>query len=258
MSWTPTAAQREAIEHPADRLQVMACAGSGKTEVLARRVVRLLTEGVEPSAIIAFTFTDKAASELKTRIERRAAEVDRRFADLPPVGRGMFIGTTHGWALQALRELGGAYEAADTLTEEQEWVLLYRMARRLGIVDLYAGLKGKASDKVAAAPAVELFLRSAEVVHDERISREALGSRAPEFGKILDRYEWLLKRMRLLPFRLMITRAIDELQPGHALRARAGRLEYVLVDEFQDFNPAQDRLLALLTEIGEGDRRRRR
>jgi hypothetical protein len=70
-------------------------------------------------------------------------EVDRLSPedhDQPSVGRDMFVGTTHGWAIEALRDLGGEYETADALTVEQEWLLLYRMARRLGIVDLYAGL----------------------------------------------------------------------------------------------------------------------
>src|SRR5690606_34236469 len=131
-------AQRRAILSPAARLQIVAGAGSGKTEVLARRVVRLLFEGVDPASIIAFTFTEKAAAELKTRIESRAAEVDERFRTLPPAGRGLFVGTTHAWALRALQELGGAYELADALTEEQEWTLVHRVARRLGVVDLFA------------------------------------------------------------------------------------------------------------------------
>jgi hypothetical protein len=57
---------------------------------LARRAVRLLTSNVEPASIIAFTFTKKAAGELKERIELRAAEADPQYRDLPPVGRAMF------------------------------------------------------------------------------------------------------------------------------------------------------------------------
>jgi DNA helicase-2/ATP-dependent DNA helicase PcrA len=246
-----TSAQARAVHHPAARLQIMACAGSGKTEVLARRAVRLLLEGTEPAALVAFTFTEKAAAELKARIELRAAEADERFRALPPVGRGMFIGTTHGWALQTLRELGGRYETMDALTPEQEWVLLHRTARRLGVVDLFAELEEKARDKVAAAPAIDVFLRSAEVVHDARIDRGALRERAKAFAEALERYEWLLERMRLLPFRLMIAAAIRELEPGGRLRQRLeGRLAHVLVDEFQDLNPAQDRVLGLLAELG--------
>jgi DNA helicase II / ATP-dependent DNA helicase PcrA len=243
--------QARAVAHPSSRLQIVACAGSGKTEVLARRAARLLTLTPDPASIVAFTFTEKAAAELKARIEARAAEADQRFRELPPAGRGMFIGTTHAWALQALQELGGIYETVDALTEEQEWALLHRVARRIGLVDLYAELVGKETTKIAVSQAIGVFLRSAEVVHEERISRAVLHAAAPRFARVLERYEWLLERMRLLPFRLMIARAVDELEPGGQLERRLqGQLQHVLVDEYQDFNRVQDRLLARLADLG--------
>lgn len=68
----PTANQFRAIQHAGRHLQLIACAGSGKTEVVARRVVHLLTPGrtdsLAPRNVVAFTFTDKAAAELKERI----------------------------------------------------------------------------------------------------------------------------------------------------------------------------------------------
>src|SRR5690606_27158596 len=187
--------QRRAVLGPAGRLQIAGGAGSGEAEVLARRVVRLLVEGFDPASIIAFTFTEKAAAELKARIETRAAEADERFRELPPVGRGLFIGTTHAWALRALQELGGAYELADALSEEQEWALVYRVARRLGVVDLYAEHVGP-TGKISVAQAVSMFLRSAEVVHNERLERETARAAAPRFAEVLERYEWLLGEMR--------------------------------------------------------------
>lgn len=253
-----TPEQQAAVVHPARRLSIVASAGSGKTEVLARRVVLRLLEGADPASIIAFTFTEKAAEELKARIEARAAEASPAFAELPPVARGLFVGTTHGWAFQMLQQLGGEYGAVDALTEEQEWALLFRLARRLGIVDLYAALQGKGAPaaagvgaRVATAPAVHVFLRSAEVVHNERVDRETLRREAPEFAAVLERYEALLQEMRLVPFRLMLSRAVDELGPGGHLRARLqGVVRHVFVDEFQDFNRTQDELLARLVSLG--------
>jgi ATP-dependent DNA helicase UvrD/PcrA len=248
---TLTETQEKAIQHPATHLQLLACAGAGKTEVLARRAVRLLTEGADPRSVLAFTFTEKAAKELKQRIETRAGEAAPSFKDLPPGSRGMFIGTTHSWALGALQDLGGRYATWDAISEEQEWALLHRFARRLGVVDLYAELQHKAGDKVAVAPAVDVFLHSMEVVHNERIDRRQLQQLAPRFASVLQTYERLLIDMRLVPFRLMIGYAADELKPGGSLRTLVqGRLRHVLVDEFQDFNRAQDELLGHFVEAG--------
>ncbi|MCL6647889.1 MAG: ATP-dependent helicase [Chloroflexi bacterium] len=245
-------AQEEAIRHPATRLQVVASAGAGKTEVLARRAVWLLTgKHLPPDSILAFTFTEKAAAELRERIEERAAEADPAFAALPPVSRGMFIGTTHSWALEALRELGGIYETVDVLDEASEWSLLQRVARRIGLVELYAEAEGRETARVALAPAVERFLRSAEVVYNERIARDRLAAAAPRFAAVLERYDRLLLDMRLLPFRMLLDRAADALAPGGPLWSRLrGRLRHVLVDEAQDFNRAQEEILRRLMELG--------
>jgi len=68
-------AQSRIIEHRGCDLQIIACAGAGKTEAVSRRVAGLLAEGVEPEAIVAFTFTEKAGAELKDRIYRRCEEL---------------------------------------------------------------------------------------------------------------------------------------------------------------------------------------
>jgi DNA helicase II / ATP-dependent DNA helicase PcrA len=100
MKFTP--AQQSAIDFHGRDLQLIACAGSGKTEVVARRVVHLLRPGgggLQPRNIIAFTFTDKAAAELKDRIVRRVHESLGEVLGLAE----MFVGTIHGFALELLK-----------------------------------------------------------------------------------------------------------------------------------------------------------
>ncbi len=69
--FTASPEQLKVIRHRGGHLQVVACAGAGKTEAISRRVAALIDEGVEPSQIVAFTFTDRVAEWLKTRIGRK-------------------------------------------------------------------------------------------------------------------------------------------------------------------------------------------
>ena len=244
-----TAAQREAVELPAGAFQILACAGSGKTEVLARRTVKHLLDGVPPEQIVAFTFTEKAAGELRDRIERRAAEADARFRSLPPSSRGLFVGTIHSYCLRLLQEHGGLFELYDPVPEEREWALLQRFARRLGVVGLMS--QTWPGTPVSVKRSVEVFRRSTAVVYNERVPRPVLQSRCPEFASVLARYEELLAQMQLLSFDQMIDHACTELAPGGRLRDTfSGRVTQVLVDEYQDLNRAQEEILTRLVEVG--------
>src|SRR5216117_4074439 len=98
-----TLSQSLAISHAGRNLQLIACAGSGKTEVVARRVVYLLTPGkgggLAPRNIVAFTFTDKAAAELKERIVTRTRQA---LGDISGMAE-MFVGTIHAFCLELLK-----------------------------------------------------------------------------------------------------------------------------------------------------------
>ncbi|MGD0517871.1 MAG: UvrD-helicase domain-containing protein, partial [Thermoguttaceae bacterium] len=98
-----TNAQLEAIGHPPGNLQLIACAGSGKTEVVAQRVAALLKDGMKnglaPRNFVAFTFTEKAAAELKDRIVARVAKVIGEVNGMAE----MYVGTIHGFCLELLK-----------------------------------------------------------------------------------------------------------------------------------------------------------
>ena len=120
-----TNSQRRAIEHRLENLQLIACAGSGKTEVVARRVVHLLTPGRKgsllPKNIIAFTFTDKAAAELKERIVTRTREA---LGEIPGMAE-MFVGTIHAFCLELLKSESPKYLKYEILALPGiEWVIL--------------------------------------------------------------------------------------------------------------------------------------
>ena len=94
--------QQQFVSHRGADLQVIACAGSGKTESISRRVAALIAEGAPPEFIIAFTFTERAAAELKERIGRRVLERSGRDA-VERLGP-MFVGTIHGYCFRLLQD----------------------------------------------------------------------------------------------------------------------------------------------------------
>src|SRR5687768_6774534 len=124
-------AQQSVVSHRGSDLQVIACAGSGKTEAISRRVASLIAEGAEPESIVAFTFTERAAGELKNRIAGRVADL---------MGTGvlerlatMFVGTIHGYCLRLLQDHVPRYGNYDVLDEHRHAGLLSREYRRIGL-----------------------------------------------------------------------------------------------------------------------------
>src|SRR4051794_15964598 len=99
---TYTDAQAEAIRTLGDPLQIIACAGSGKTQVISQRIAKILAQpGVVPRNVVAFTFTEKAAAELKERI---LGLVEDELGDVTGLAE-MYVGTMHGYALDLLQRL---------------------------------------------------------------------------------------------------------------------------------------------------------
>jgi DNA helicase-2/ATP-dependent DNA helicase PcrA len=115
-----TGSQQRAVQFGGRNLQLIACAGSGKTEVVARRVVHLLTPGrvdsLVPANIIAFTFTEKAAAELKDRIHTRTREM----LGVVPGMAEMFVGTIDAFCLELLKSEAPKYLKYEVLNEVQQ------------------------------------------------------------------------------------------------------------------------------------------
>ena len=129
-----TIAQRQAIEHSGRNLQLIACAGSGKTEVVARRIAHLLTrqgdDRLEPRNIVAFTFTEKAAAELKERIFRRAREAHG--GDITGMAE-MYVGTIHGFCQELLQNEVPEYLKYEVLDRNRQQLYINRKSRLTGL-----------------------------------------------------------------------------------------------------------------------------
>lgn len=225
-----------AVRHRGSHLQIIACAGSGKTEVVAQRVADLLAEGADAGSIIAFTFTERAAEELKARI---AARVEQRLgtAALDKLGRA-FVGTIHAYCFRFLQQYVPAYETYDVLDERRLTAFLCRQERALDL----RSLTGRQFESIKA------FLKNLDVVENELISAENLDD---PFATMVVRFYELLDQFRLLTYGQLISRAVTELSRPEVRETVQSTLRYLIVDEYQDVNPAQENLISLLAGGGQ-------
>lgn len=134
-----TATQRAAIGTLDDPLLIVACAGSGKTQVISQRIVETLgRDDVEPKNIVAFTFTDKAAAELKERVTNLVV------AEMPGMTglAELFIGTMHGYARDLLQTYVPAAFKRNILDETQARLFIDRHSRASGLTTTDAVVQG--------------------------------------------------------------------------------------------------------------------
>ena len=236
--------QRDAVTRTEGPVLVLAGAGSGKTGVIAHRVVHLLDRGVPPRAILAVTFTNKAASEMKERIIKLAG------AGGAVRCRGLAVSTFHAFGVRILREQyapAGLPQRFAIFDSGDQAALVKRLLRDLKVEDrkfdvprvLSILSRRRTSGQSAAQPdADEQLARGKdpeyELVADELLPRYELGLRAMgavDFDDLL-----------LLPLRLF-----REQRP--ILELYTKRYRYLLVDEYQDTNATQFQLLELLAGL---------
>jgi len=211
-------------------IQIIACAGSGKTEALARRVAHLLDQSVPPESIIAFTFTKKAASELKQRIVDRSKQMCGESV-LGSIGR-MYVGTIHAYALQLLRTYVPRYAAYDLIEEDALRAWIARHSKQILGTPEWEGLWGRISD----------FLRDVDLVENEAVRLAG----ADAFSRKYRRLAEILDSHRLLTFGQSIAAACKELLRPVVKRLVHEDIRFVFVDEYQDVNPSQECLIRSL------------
>jgi DNA helicase-2/ATP-dependent DNA helicase PcrA len=222
-----------AVRHRGSHLQIIAGAGSGKTEVVAQRVADLLAEGAPAESIVAFTFTERAADELKNRIAHRVKDRLGRAA-LDQL-TNLFVGTIHSYCFRLLQQRVARYETYDVLDDNQLTAFLSREANRLDVRQL------DAKNRLFAS--IQAFLRGVEVIENELLEPQTM----PEpFRTVLMNYYETLDRYRLLTYGQQIVRAVTELEDPDLAATVHAELRHLIVDEYQDVNPAQERLVELL------------
>jgi DNA helicase-2/ATP-dependent DNA helicase PcrA len=225
------AAQREAVSAPAGNILVLAGAGSGKTRVLVHRIAWLVrVENVSPYGVMAVTFTNKAAQEMRQRTEV--------LLGIPVAG--MWVGTFHGISHRLLRQhwreanLPQTFQIIDAQDQQ-------RLVKRV--------LKSLELDETRWPPKQAAWFinsRKEEGIRPQNI---------PDNGDVVTRqlirvytaYEETCKRMGVIDFAELLLRTLELLRDNETLLIHyQQRFQYVLVDEFQDTNSIQYALLRLL------------
>ena len=243
MNYTPH--QRQAITHLDGNLQIIACAGAGKTQTISARIVNILKDkkrdGVTPANIVALTFTEKAAGELKDRIHRLCKEeldTDRGLADL-------FVGTIHAYCLNLL-QAPPLYKFLKytVLTDVQQRLLIDRNSSRSGLTHVPL-LSGGNLERWKDS---RLYQQLLAICSDGHADQKNLPQGVKE--AVVKYYE-LLDSKKYLDYTRIIAQAVDELKLNTALRAKvATQLKYLVVDEYQDVNPLQEMLIRELHNLG--------
>ncbi|HEX6474162.1 MAG TPA: UvrD-helicase domain-containing protein, partial [Candidatus Limnocylindria bacterium] len=224
--------QREAVQHPSGPLLILAGAGSGKTRVLAHRVAYLVAIGVKPWQIVAVTFTNKAANEMRERIAGLIGEEGAREAT---------IGTFHAICARILRRDGDKVGLSRSFN-------IYDRADQVALVK--GVLKALDLDDKRFAPAGMLAWigqRKDELADVATASRQAANFYDETAARVYASYQRQLQEDDAVDFDDLLMRVVELFEQHPEVLAKyQGRWQQILVDEYQDTNRAQYLICSML------------
>ncbi len=240
-----TQAQADAIACVEEPLQVIACAGSGKTQVISQRIAGILERpGVEPRNIVAFTFTEKAAAELKDRVTTLVEEQHGAITGLAE----MHIGTMHGYCLDLLQR---------HVPETFKFSVLNDITGRM-FVDRYSAKSGLTTCPTSSTGTPHLrryihsglFLQAMSVLREDQVDESLVPDGVLESARA---FFGTAYRHAYFDYTELVNLAVQFLEDeqDHPVRDHVREdIRYVVVDEYQDVNPLQERLIRGLVRHG--------
>lgn len=224
--------QQQAVQHTEGPLLILAGAGSGKTKVLTVRIAHLLAQGVNPYEILAITFTNKAAKEMKSRVEGLVGDVANR----------IWLSTFHSFCAKFLRfELDNflGYNSNFTIYDTSDSQAVIKAAlKALNLDDKYypvGSMIGGISDAKNKLLFASDFRKQARDFYQQKVA------------DVYEYYERELRKNNALDFDDLLLVAVKLLQSNEAVLDKySKRFRYVMIDEYQDTNHAQYLLAKLL------------
>ena len=233
--------QREAVACTEGPLLILAGAGSGKTRVITHRIAYIITERhVPPSAILAVTFTNKAAAEMRERVAALLSDV--------PLSSAPNLSTFHSFCVRLLRRDGeplaqirpGFTRRFSIYDDEDQLALIKSGFRHLGLDEKFMQYRAALS-RISQSKNMKLTPKD--------LYRDAKDPVAGKLAIVWDEYEKSLRTANALDFDDLLLETVRLLYHDQATRALYNRrLSYIMIDEYQDTNRSQYELMRLLSE----------
>ena len=227
-----TAPQREAVAHRDGPLLIIAAAGSGKTRVLTRRVAHLISEGAKPSSILAITFTNKAAGEMRERV---STVLERRNYDFGKLDQlSPMVCTFHSLCLRILKHYA-------TLVGLAPNFLIYDSSDQNKLVkDALKALEISTTNFQPSAVHSKISTAKNQLITAEEFARQAGDFFDRQVARVYLKYQEMLNKASALDFDDLLLRAVFAMRDHPQMLAELQeRFQYVLIDEYQDTNRVQ-------------------
>ena len=252
-----TPKQEEAVRTLDQNLEIVACAGAGKTKTITLRIINLIASGVKPENIVAITFTRKAAQEMKSRIYAAG----EKYLGNTIGFAGMFIGTIDAFCLKMLQDYEPKYAKFSVLDEIQTKVFMEKYHTknndRTGfsgsVIDTANNLRGRYSKKL------DIYVGMMSMLNNCYFNRSYRGHWSDDLNRRLNAFNKCLRDNKYFDYSSLIREMIECLDPNsdrnqgrmsEFARKIFDKVKYLTIDEYQDSNPPQEYLADLFYTYG--------
>lgn len=228
--------QREAVETIDEDLEIIACAGAGKTGVVTRRIINILKSksDILPENIVAFTFTKKAAEELKSRINAYGKAVlghTKGFAHI-------YVGTIHGFCIRMLQDYIPEFQKFSVLDEIETKLFVERYYEECGMQDL----------ELKKYVETSLFITVMSVLNENWFEQDKWDEKTQT---AFEKYQKKMYEEKKFDYSLILREMINQLETNTEFAEIVkNKVKYLTVDEYQDTNPVQEKLIGILKKLG--------
>ncbi|MBQ3453029.1 UvrD-helicase domain-containing protein [Candidatus Saccharibacteria bacterium] len=238
--------QKEAVETLAGPVLILAGAGSGKTRTLTHRIANLIAHGVNPSRILAVTFTNKAANEMRERLWKIIG-AEAIISCSGPRSFMPYMGTFHGIAVKILRieaDAAGLDRNFVIYDTDDQLSLIRRIMKNLKMTD----------DKSLKPKSIQSIISSEKNQGNgpEEYCARAFYPNQKKIARIFAEYEAEKEKAQALDFDDLLLRELDLLKKHAEIRKKwQERFQHILIDEYQDTNVVQYNIVKLLVNEGQ-------